>query len=66
MYLYPVRIIKDTHPLTAPAIIPVDYRVNDSLTQHLNGILGDINPFPSLNARPYSYVAIKKRLGAIY
>src|ERR1700694_3946856 len=66
MYLYLIGVIKDTNLLPAPAIIPVNYRINDSLTQHLDGILGDINPLPSFDARSYSDVPIKKRLGAIY
>src|ERR1700682_161739 len=66
MHLYPIRVIEDSNPLTASAIIPLDYRINDNLTQYLNGILGNINPLPPFNARSYSDVPIKERLGAIY
>src|SRR6266536_1733177 len=65
MHLYAIGIIKDAHPLTTPTIIPMDYRINDCLTQHFNGILGEINPLPSLNARSYRNIAIKKCFSAI-
>ena len=66
MYLDPIRVIKDTNPLTTPTIIPVDHGINHRFTEHLNGVLRDIHPLPPFNTRAHSDIAIKKCLGAIY
>src|SRR5436305_1489986 len=66
MHLNSIRIIKDPDALAPFAVIAMHDRVDDRLTQNLQGVLWNIYALPPLNTRPYRDISVEKRFGSIY